>query len=277
MSGSIQYLRQCQSGMPPAPMGWAYLNFTARHDGIGMRPAEGLLPEAEKDRVIETVKEFGGLVSMRTLPDGGESPYELNTTFFEAMSRTINGPDAHHVARFFSQTILVPLESIPTFYIHSLLATPNDHEQVAQRGMNRGINRHRWDYRTLRALLDDPESSQAQVMKALSHRLQTRKKQTAFHSNETQFTLNLGHDRVFGIWRQSLDRKQSIFALHKVSADGVTFSASALNMIDDAVSIELITGAKIDAHTSDLVLAPYQCILILNKISFIWGSCCIQP
>ncbi len=36
--------------MPPAPLGCAYLNFTASHDGIGMRPAEGLLAEPEIDR-----------------------------------------------------------------------------------------------------------------------------------------------------------------------------------------------------------------------------------
>ena len=47
MSGNAQYLRAWQRAMPPAPMGCAYLNFTASHDGIGMRPAEGLLPEDE--------------------------------------------------------------------------------------------------------------------------------------------------------------------------------------------------------------------------------------
>ncbi|MEP1496886.1 alpha-amylase family glycosyl hydrolase, partial [Pseudophaeobacter sp.] len=48
MSGSAQYLRRWQSGMPPAQLGCAYLNFTASHDGIGMRPVEGILPEQEQ-------------------------------------------------------------------------------------------------------------------------------------------------------------------------------------------------------------------------------------
>ncbi len=265
MSGSAQHLRRWQRGMPPAPMGCAYLNFTASHDGIGMRPAEGLLPEDEKQRVIETVKDLGGLVSMRTLPDGGQSPYELNTTFYEAMSRTFKGADAYHFERFIcSQTIVMSLEGIPAFYIHSLLATPNDHAQVEHRGLNRGINRHRWDYPTLRRLLADPDSPQARVMAALSDRLQIRKRQPAFHPNATQFTFNTDDDRVFGVWRQSLNRRQSIFALHNISDAAITISAASINMIHDETWIDLLSGDAIPASADDITLAPYQCRWITN-------------
>jgi len=265
MSGSGEHLRRWLRGMPPAPMGCAYLNFTASHDGIGMRPAEGLLPEDEKQRVIDTVKDLGGLVSMRALPDGGESPYELNTTFYEATSRTFKGADAYHFERFIcSQTIVMSLEGIPAFYIHSLLATPNDHAQVKHRGMNRGINRHRWDYPTLRSLLADEDSPQARVMAALSTRLQIRKRQPAFHPNATQFTVNVHDDRVLAIWRQSLDRRQSIFALHNVSDTALTISAASLNMIDDETWVDLLSGDPVEPATDDITLAPYQCRWITN-------------
>jgi sucrose phosphorylase len=266
MSGSSKYLRRWQRGMPPAQLGCAYLNFTASHDGIGMRPAEGVLPEKEKQRVIDTVKEIGGLVSMRTLPDGGQSPYELNTTFYEAMGRTFKGADAHHFERFIcSQTIVMSLEGIPAFYIHSLLATPNDHAQVAHRGMNRAINRHRWDYPQLRALLADPETPQAQVLKALSERLQLRGQQAAFHPNATQLTMNIDDDRVFVIWRQSLDRSQSIFALHNISDTALTLPVSALNLIDDETWLDLLSDAPVDAAADEITLAPYQCRWITNR------------
>lgn len=266
MSGSSKYLRRWQRGMPPAQLGCAYLNFTASHDGIGMRPAEGVLPEEEKQRVIDTVKEIGGLVSMRTLPDGGQSPYELNTTFYEAMGRTFKGADAHHFERFIcSQTIVMSLEGIPAFYIHSLLATPNDHAQVAHRGMNRAINRHRWDYPQLRALLADPETPQAQVLKALSERLQLRGQQAAFHPNATQLTMNIDDDRVFVIWRQSLDRSQSIFALHNISDTALTLPVSALNLIDDETWLDLLSDAPVDAAADEITLAPYQCRWITNR------------
>jgi len=265
MSGSAQYLKRWQRGMPPAQLGCAYLNFTASHDGIGMRPAEGILPAEEQAKMIETIKDIGGLVSMRALPDGGEAPYEINTTFYEATGQTFDGKDDFHFDRFIcSQTIVMSLEGIPAFYIHSMLATPNDLEQVAHRGMNRAINRHRWDYPTLNALLDDPTTQHAKVLAGLSDRLRIRAKQSAFHPNATQFTMALD-DRVFGVWRQSLDRHQSIFALHNVSHEPVEVSQVAMNLIDDEHWYDLLSGEQIDVNQDIITLAPYQCRWITNR------------
>lgn len=264
MSGSARYLREWQSGMPPAQLGCAYLNFTASHDGIGMRPAEGILPHEEQAKMIDTIKAIGGLVSMRTLPDGGQAPYEINTTFYAALGQTFAGADAYHFDRFIcSQTIVMSLEGIPAFYIHSMLATPNDLAQVERRGMNRAINRHRWDYPTLNALLGDPDTPQSKVLGALSERLRIRAKQPAFHPNAAQFTLHLG-DQVFGIWRQSLDRNQSIFALHNVSDQPVEIATNAINLIDGEDWRDLLTGDAIGGQDA-IPLAPYQCRWISNQ------------
>ena len=263
-SGTARYLREWQSAMPPAQLGCAYLNFTASHDGIGMRPAEGLLPPDEKARVIDTVKRIGGLVSMRAMPDGSEEPYELNCGFFEAMRETFAGADKYHLARFIaSQTIVMSLEGIPAFYIHSLLATPNDHDAVKRRGMNRAINRHRWHYPDLLARLADPGSDQSRVLAEMSRRLRIRALQPAFHPNATQFTLRLD-DRVFGIWRQSLDRSQSIFALHNVSGEEVVVRPEEINLISEEVWSDALTGEVYRGRDADFVLAPYQCRWITN-------------
>ncbi|HCQ67441.1 MAG TPA: alpha-amylase [Rhodobacteraceae bacterium] len=265
LAGTAVHLLKWQRGMPPAPLGCAYLNFTASHDGIGMRPAEGLLPEAEIDRMIETVKSAGGLASMRALPGGGEAVYELNTSYFDATGHTFKGADDHKIDRFLcSQTIVMSLEGIPAFYIHSLLATPNDLDAVERRGMNRAINRHRWDYPQLLDLLADPDSDQAQVLRRLSARLKLRARQPAFHPNATQFTLSLD-ERVFGIWRQSLDRTQSLFALHNVSDEAVEIPAIQLNLIEDEVWADLISGDLVRPGEGSVTLAPYQCRWIANS------------
>ena len=266
MSGSASYLKRWQKGMPPAQLGCAYLNFTASHDGIGMRPAEGILPKEEQDKMIATIKDIGGLVSMRALPGGGEAPYEINTTFYEATGQTFAGRDTYHFDRFIcSQTIVMSLEGIPAFYIHSMLATPNDHDQVERRAMNRAINRHNWDYPTLNALLDDPNTQNARVLDALSERLKIRAQQSAFHPNATQFTMSL-RDDVFGVWRQSLDRHQSIFALHNVSNETVDVSQDAMNLIDDEDWFDLLSGETIDSTAATVTLAPYQCRWITNRV-----------
>jgi sucrose phosphorylase len=265
MSGTARYLHRWQAAMPPAQLGCAYLNFTASHDGIGMRPAEGVLPPDQKAQVIDTVRRIGGLVSMRATPDGGEEPYELNCSWFAAMRATFDGEDDHHMARFLcSQTIVMSLEGIPAFYIHSMLATHNDHGAVDRRGMNRAINRHRWDYPSLLARLDDPASDQSRALRGLSALLAIRAQQPAFHPNATQFTLRLD-ERLFGIWRQSLDRHQSVFAIHNVSADTVTVSPGEINLIEGDDWTDLITGEHIDPGGTDIPFAPYQCRWIANR------------
>ncbi|MDF1871162.1 sugar phosphorylase [Vannielia sp.] len=264
LTGTSRALNQWLMAMPPAQLGCAYLNFTASHDGIGMRPVEGLLSEEDLGEVIEAVKAHGGLISMRSLPGGGEKPYELNITYFEALKGTVNGPDEWQLERFLcSQTIVLSLEGIPAFYIHSLLGTPNDHDGVEKTGINRAINRHRWDYPTLRAELEDPESVHHKVLEQLKARISVRIKQSAFHPNATQFTLQLGED-VFGVWRQSLDRSQSIFALHNLSDKPLSLPAVSINLIGGAQWCDLLSGETIDAARGDIEFAPYQCRWISN-------------
>ncbi|WP_163849617.1 sugar phosphorylase [Pseudooceanicola aestuarii] len=266
LSGSARGLIRWQGGMPPAQLGCAYLNFTASHDGIGMRPAEGILSPADTARVIGAVRDFGGRVSMRALPGGGEAPYELNITWFEAMKGTFDGPAPDTwIERFLtSQTLVMALEGIPAFYIHSLLATPNDEDGVEKTGHNRAINRHRWEYDRLQMLLADPETPQHQVLEEMKRRIEIRRRQRAFHPNATQFTLQLD-DRIFGLWRQSLDRDQSIFALHNVSDSAVEIEPWQINLIAGEVWQDLLSGEMIDPDGPPIHFAPYQCRWITNR------------
>ena len=265
MAGTARVLNRWQGTMPPAQMGCAYLNFTASHDGIGMRPAEGLLNAEEQAQVIDMVRDFGGKVSMRALPGGGEAPYELNITWYEAMKGTFAGQDNWQFDRFMaSQTLIMALEGIPAIYIHALLGTPNDYEAVEKSGQSRAINRHHWNYTQLNALLEDPESTPARVMHELLRRMSVRRHQAAFHPNATQFTLQID-ERLFGLWRQSLLRDQSIFALHNVSAEALTISPHSINLIDGENWVDLLSGEGIDPNGAEIRFAPYQCRWISNR------------
>ena len=61
-----------------AARGLHLLNFVASHDGIGLRPAEGLLDAEQLDELIHCVELFGGRLTQRARPDGSLSPYEAN-------------------------------------------------------------------------------------------------------------------------------------------------------------------------------------------------------
>ncbi|OUS20983.1 alpha-amylase [Rhodobacterales bacterium 59_46_T64] len=265
LSGSAEHLLRWQGAMPPAQMGCAYLNFTASHDGIGMRPAEGKLTPDETLQVIDAVQQFGGNVSMRALPGGGQSAYELNITWYEAMKGTFAGEDEHQFDRFIaSQSLVMALEGIPAFYIHALLGTSNDIEGVEKTGQNRAINRARLDYPALQAELANANSRTARVLSEMRRRIGIRGAQAAFHPNATQFTLQLD-DRIFGLWRQSIDRRQSIFALHNVSADHLRLSPMQMNLIEGAVWTDLLSGEVIDPSAQEIEFAPYQCRWISNR------------
>jgi len=58
LSGDCRHLKTWMMSMPPAQAGTSYLNFIASHDGIGLRPLDGLLVESERDRLVATVSKM---------------------------------------------------------------------------------------------------------------------------------------------------------------------------------------------------------------------------
>jgi sucrose phosphorylase len=268
LQGRSDHLKTWMMSMPPAPIGCAYFNFTASHDGIGMRPAEGLLTDDEYEQLIEAMRNFGGKISMRTRPDGTQSPYEINISLFDALKGTVKGEDPWQVDRFLcSQTIMMALEGIPAFYIHSLLATHNYTEGVEKTGHNRTINRYKWDLKTLETALADPTTPHARVLKELKRLIQIRRQQTAFHPNATQYTLHPLNRALFAFWRQSLTRDQSIFSVHNLSDQPQELRLSDLNLVSTDDWYDLIRGDKFPDLDMVYILKPYQSVWITNKVN----------
>lgn len=264
LTGESLYLKRLTRSNPPALQGCAYLNFTASHDGIGLRPTEGVLPEAELGQMLSTLQSFGGRISMRRGPGGTEKPYEVNISYFEAMQGTIDGPDAHQIPRFMAaMAIMLALEGIPAIYIHSLLATPNGYEEVNRTGRNRSINRRELELEALEAKLDDRNSVEAQVFCQFKSLIQKRKLQAAFHPNAVQFTLTLP-EGLFGIWRQSLDRAQSVFAVTNVTDQIKPLSLGDINLIAGSHWWDIISGETMSDIDAQIELAPYQTVWITN-------------
>jgi len=250
--------------MPPAQNGTTYFNFIASHDGIGLRPAEGLLNDEELTTLADTMQDFGGKVSWRTTESGEPKAYEINIALYDALQGTTEGKDEFGLQRFIcAHAIMFALEGIPGVYIHSLLGTQNDYVKVENTQQNRSINRHRWDYQALQQNLSDSENHHHIVLAALKNLLDIRIKQPAFHPNATQFTLHLGL-QVFGFWRQSLDRKQSIFCISNITNEEVIIAINSLNIIMSDDWIDLLAGSKVDLNMETLTLTPYQTMWISN-------------
>ena len=93
--------------------------------------------------------------------------------------------------------------------------------------------------------------------------LDIRIKQPAFHPNATQFTLHLGL-QLFGFWRQSQNRKQSIFCVSNISNQPVALPLSELNLIITESWQELISQTEITELSQEINLSPYQTVWIAN-------------
>jgi len=264
LTGNALYLKRWTRSNPPALAGCTYLNFTASHDGIGLRPTEGVLPQGEVDQMLAAMQRFGGRISMRRGPGGTEKPYEMNISYFEAMQGTLSGPDECQIDRFMAaMAIMLALEGVPAVYIHSLLATPNGYEEVNRTGHNRSINRRQLDFDDISARLADPDAVEAQVFRRFLSLIEMRKAQPAFHPNAVQFTLTLP-EGMFGIWRQSIDRTQSIFAVTNVTKEKKNLALADINLIAGDPWWDLISGASIADIEGEFSLAPYQTVWISN-------------
>ena len=265
LTGDCRHLKTWMMSMPPARGGTTYFNFIASHDGIGLRPVVGLLSEAERSRLLETLKSFGGRISLRTGPDGAERPYEVNISLIDALAGTEEGRDDFQVDRFIcAHAIMLALEGIPGIYIHSFLGTPNDYEGLARTGKYRSINRRTWEEAEIDALLDDPESLQSQVLTRLRHLIRLRRAQQAFHPNAVQFTMQLGL-HLFGIWRQSTDRRQDVFSISNVSDQPQSLELANVNLVSTDSWHDLISGERLVEGQMTLELAPYQTVWLTNS------------
>ncbi|ASP48058.1 sugar phosphorylase [Cognaticolwellia beringensis] len=264
LTGNCTHLKRWLMSMPPSQDGTMYFNFIASHDGIGLRPAEGLLSHTELDSLVQTIESFGGKISWRTTDNGEQKAYEMNIALYDALQGTVAGKDQWNFERFIcAHAIMFALEGVPGVYIHSMLGTQNDYNKLANTHNNRAINRHRWDEDELETALADSSLHHEKVLTTLKSLLNTRIKQRAFHPNATQFTLHLGL-QLFGFWRQSQNRKQSIFCVSNISDKPVALPLSELNLIVTQAWVELISGDQIYGLTQEIMLSPYQTVWISN-------------
>ena len=258
--GNSTILRKWLMSMPPPMEGTTYFNFIASHDGIGMRPAEGLISEKNIKAILKRMKEFGGEVSYRKV-ENKSKPYEINIALIDALKGTIDNLDNFQIQRFIcAHAIMLSLEGIPAIYVHSFFGTENDYTGMRSTKQKRSINRKRYDFDDLSNRMNK-KTIHSVVLKQLNSLITIRKKQPAFHPNATQFTLNLG-EKIFALWRQCQNRKQSIFVLCNITNQKQPVDLNEINLIFNKNWIDLISNKKIESKK--ISLKPYQTMWISN-------------
>lgn len=240
----IEWLRQ----LSPPPTGCAYLNFTASHDGIGVRPLQGLLPTSEMEALIARIRARGGQVSTRRMADGRDVPYELNTTFFDTLAEGTD--EALDTARFIcSQTVPLSLQGVPAVYIQSLFGAQNDEAGFKLTGRARSLNRKKWVRAELDSLFSQPGSREQRIFHALRRLLKIRARCPAFHPDAKQDVLDLG-SQCLALRRTAADGS-TLVALHNLTAQPIR-----VNLPELAHARKDLLSPR-SRHFDEL--APYQC------------------
>ena len=251
--------------MPPAQINNAYLNFIASHDGIGMRPAEGILDNIILDKLFKRVKKNGGKFSFRKV-ESDNKVYEANITLFDALKRTDFDKDGIFAFERYiaAHSILLALEGVPAIYFNSLFGTSNDQNAFIKTGIKRNINRFKWDFSDLSKKLKNKNSLENIIYSKILKIISLRQKQIAFHPNATQYTLTLGN-KLFGVWRQSIDRSQNIFAITNISSVVRELKLSKINLFENQLWFDLLKPDESLNNLKILKLKPFQTVWISNK------------
>lgn len=218
LTGSAEYLTDWASTLKTPSSSTAFFNFTASHDGIGLLPLIGILPQDEIDLLVEKTFLHGGKVSSRTNVKGNSSPYELNITYFDLLNNNQNDEtQLIKINRFIvSQAIPLALAGIPGIYIHSLLGSNNDYAGVQKTGLARSINRQKLDFNEVNLLLSNPQSLTHQIFSKYKKIVEIRISEKAFHPNAKQEIINFSKP-IFSVKRTSVDEEEIILAIFNVS------------------------------------------------------------
>jgi sucrose phosphorylase len=234
-----------------------YFNFTASHDGIGVRPLEGIVPEKQLEEMVDGIQKNGGLVNFKTNVDGSKSPYELNITYFDALKTNKAGENRYQLDRFLlSQTIEMSMQGIPAIYIHSFFATPNYHEGVKQTNHNRTINRRKYKKEEIDKILST-DNFQKTAFNEIVKRLKIRKEQKAFHPSAEQKIFN-DNNSLFVLKRISRDKSHEILIASNFTSELVEFKSEKYRFDN---STDLLTSEKFNENK----LKPYQVVWLKKE------------
>ena len=232
---------------PELPEETTLFNFSASHDGVGLRALEGLMNDERIKNLLINCEKRGGLVSHRRLSNGEDKPYELNISWWSAMEDSSRDSNRYQIERFLlTQLLVMSLKGVPAFYLPALLASENDIKSFAMTGQRRDLNREKFKWDNLLPLLDNEESNANKNLKHLRQAMKVRSKLKQFHPSSPMECLSRSRSDVVVI-KRGIGR-QAVFAIHNMTDNKINYqlndndlpelNGNNLNMRDSLTSTE---------------------------------------
>ncbi len=259
ISNKADLLNHWLNHWPILPERTSFLNFTASHDGVGLRPIEGLIDNERFRKLLVSCEKRGGLISHRKLSNGKDQPYELNISWWSAMADGGIDPKYLQFERFLlSQLFVLSLQGIPAFYLQSILASNNDLKSFKITGQRRDLNRERFDADNLFHVLKDPKSEPSINLQHLKVALSVRSRLKAFHPESPMECLSQGRSDLVIILRGT--GSESIWAIHNMTENTLSFSLFEALHVDECNSSKIWKDCLSSKVFSDsyLEIKPYS-------------------
>ena len=250
-TGSSTVLGQWAATLTPGSSPTTFFNFLASHDGIGLNPLRGILPEEEIASLVRDLAAEGALVSWKNNPDGSTSPYEVNVTWMDALNQQADDDDRRLRRFMLSHALLLAFPGVPAIYIQSLLGSRNDREGVTAAGYARAINRQKYQIDEIEQELADAGSLRHQTFHALRALIQTRMRQPAFHPDSPLQVL-ASDERLLALRRGGAGSAERLLCVFNLSAETVSYA-----LAEDRYWLDVAGGNRVDGSEL-LVLAPWK-------------------
>ena len=256
------YLNKWSKNLPNTKKGNSYLNFIASHDGIGIRPTEGLFNKKILNNFLKRLKKNGSKFSYRKVQNKTKKVYEANITVFDALKKSdYDTKGQFYLERYVSaHAIMISFEGIPGIYFNSIFGTSNDEAKFIITGNNRDVNRYRWNLKNITNKLKNKRTKQSIFYQNICNLLNIRRKQKAFHPNALRINLNYGQ-KIYAFKRVSLDKKQTITCITNLSSKIQKIRINKKNQ-----KMKNLMASKI--HIEDekfLILKPFETIWLSNQ------------
>ncbi len=200
-----------------------FFNFTASHDGIGLRPIKGILSDEEVAYLVNAVQEHGGLISYRAEADGSESPYEINCSYIDALTHPDEEDSIRLKRMLLSQATVLVMPGVPGIYFHSMVGSRNYHDGVKHTGINRSINREKFHIDWLENELSTQGTLAKTMLDSYKRLISIRTHEKAFNPFGDFRFIDLD-PRLFIIEQRCCNGEEQILAIHNFADASVSFT-----------------------------------------------------
>jgi sucrose phosphorylase len=158
-----------------------------------------------------------------------------------------------------TQAVTLAMPGVPGIYFHSLVGSKNYFEGVKLTGINRSINRQKFNYKHLISLLENDGHIEKTIFTAYKRLISIRTHEKSFNPFGRFEFLDL-HQQLFSVIQFSLDESESILAIHNFSSATINFTLP--ETINYPLS-DLLSNMSVEASIQ-IPIEPYQVLWLKN-------------